>query len=318
MKILVTGGAGFIGSHLVETLVGRGHSVTVFDDLSTGKYEYLTDCQGRFTFVNGDIGNEALIDEVVQGHDFVFHLCDNSDIQFSIQHPKTYVDQNILGCFHLLTSMNKHGVKKIVFPSSTSVFGDATTVPTPETYGPLQPMNLYGAAKLSCEALISAFAHSFDMQAWIFRFVNIIGPRMDHGAIFDFIRKLQANPIELHILGDGTQQRSYLIIDDCIDGILTATEHCPRVVNTVHLGNRQQLTITDVAKLVCEQMGLDSVRFTFSGRKKGWVGDANTNFMSTETLDKLNWSPKLNSAQAVREAARRILAAGSHQTVAPS
>jgi UDP-glucose 4-epimerase len=311
VKILVTGGAGFIGSHLVETLVARGHSITVFDDLSTGKYEYLKGCEGQFTFVNGDIRNETAIDSVVRGHDFVFHLCDNSDIQFSVQHPKTYIDQNIVGCFHLLTSMKKHGVRKIAFPSSTSVFGDATTVPTPESYGPLQPMNLYGAAKLSCEALISAYAYSFDMQAWIFRFVNVIGPRLDHGAIFDFIRKLRTNPAELHILGDGTQQRSYLIINDCLDGILTATERCSNVVNTVHLGNRQQLSIADVAKLVCEQMGLSSVRFTFSGGKKGWMGDANTNFISTETLDKLNWSPKLNSAEAVREAARRILAMGS-------
>jgi UDP-glucose 4-epimerase len=308
MKILVTGGAGFIGSHLVEFLVARGHRVTVLDDLSTGKREHLAACAGEIRFVQGDIKDAAVVDEVVRDQELVFHLCDNSDIRFAAQHPRTYLDQNVLGCFHVLESMRKHGVRQIVFPSSTTVLGDATVVPTPESYGPLHPMNLYGGAKLACEALISSYAYSFDLRAFIFRFVDIVGGRIDHGVIFDFIRKLRANPAELEILGDGSQRRSFLLVDECVEAMWLAIERCDKTVNTIHMGNRDQISITHVGELVRAEMGLDGARLRYTGGKKGWKGDAFTNFLANDTLGALGWAPRRDSAETVREAAARLIA----------
>ena len=308
MKILVTGGAGFIGSHLVEFLVERTHEVTVLDDLSTGKLDNLRQCADRIRFVEGDIKDPAKVDEVVRGQELVFHLCDNSDIRFAASHTRTYLDQNVLGCFHVLESMREHGVRQIVFPSSTTVLGDATVVPTPESYGPLQPMNLYGGAKLAAEALISAYAHSFDLRAFIFRFVDIVGGRIDHGVIFDFIRKLKADPTQLEILGDGSQLRSFLLIDECVEAMWLAVDRCRGVVNTIHVGNHDQISITRVGELVCEEMGLDAVRLRYTGGKKGWKGDAFTNFLANDTLGNLGWSARLDSTRTVREAARRLIA----------
>ncbi len=221
MKLLVTGGAGFIGSHLVEHLIREGHTVLVFDNLSTGKLSNLDSVKSSplFSFVEADIKDTAAVDAAVKGQDFVFHLCDNSDIRYAASHPEDYIHQNILGGVHVLEAMKRHGVKKIAFPSSTTVLGDASAVLTPEHYGPLQPMNLYGGAKLAMEALLSAYAYTFDFQVWIFRFVDIVGGRIDHGVIFDFIRKLRANPREMEVLGDGSQTRSFMIIDDCVDAI---------------------------------------------------------------------------------------------------
>ena len=307
MKILVTGGAGFIGSHLVEFLVARAHQVTVLDDLSTGKREHLRRCADQIRFVEGDIKDAAVVDEVVRGQEMVFHLCDNSDIRFATQHARTYLDQNVLGCFHVLESMRRHGVRNIVFPSSTTVLGDATVVPTPESYGPLHPMNLYGGAKLAAEALISAYAYSFDLRAFIFRFVDIVGARIDHGVIFDFIRKLKADPTRLEILGDGSQRRAFLLVDECVEAMWLAIERCEAVVNTVHLGNADQISITRVAEVIRDEMGLGDVRFEYTGGKKGWKGDAFTNFLANDTLDRLGWRPRRDSAETVREAAAALL-----------
>jgi UDP-glucose 4-epimerase len=307
MKILITGGAGFIGSHLAEFLAARAHQLTVLDDLSTGKRENLASCADRIRFVQGDIKDANAVDEVVRGQEMIFHLCDNSDIRFAAQHSRTYLDQNVLGCVHLLESMRKHGVRNIVFPSSTTVLGDATSVPTPEAYGPLHPMNLYGGAKAAAEALISAYAYSFDFRAWIFRFVDIVGARIDHGVIFDFVKKLRADPTRLEILGDGSQRRSFLLVDECVEAMWLAIERCEAVVNTIHVGNRDQISITRVGELICAEMGLADVRFDYTGGKKGWKGDAFTNFLANDTLEQLGWMPRRDSARTVRDAAASLL-----------
>lgn len=308
MKILVTGGAGFIGSHLVEFLVGQKHDVLVFDNLSSGKLANLDKVRqaANFRYINADIRNPAQVDEAVSGRDFVFHLCDNSDIRYAADHPADYINQNILGGFHVLEAMKKYGVKKIAFPSSTTVLGDATQVPTPETYGPLQPMNLYGGAKMAMEGLLSAYAHTFDLKAWVFRFVDIIGGRIDHGVIHDFIKKLRRNPRELEILGDGSQRRSFLLIDDCIRAIWRSIEAFEQPVNLVHIGNREQIDITSVGHLVAEVLGLSSVTLRYTGGKKGWKGDSFSNFIQSNRLETLGWRPELDSTAAVREATRRL------------
>jgi UDP-glucose 4-epimerase len=237
----------------------------------------------------------------------VFHLCDNSDIRFAASHPGDYVQQNIVGGFYVLEAMKKSGVKKIAFPSSTTVLGDATQVPTPENYGPMQPMNLYGGAKMAMEGLISAYAHTFDFQAWIFRFVDIIGGRIDHGVIYDFIRKLRANPAQLEILGDGSQRRSFLLIDDCVRAIWQSVEGLSAKVNLVHIGNREQIDITTVGHLVSGVLELSGVEFRYTGGKKGWKGDSFTNFIESNSLVRIGWQPELDSTAAVQEAARRLM-----------
>lgn len=308
MKILVTGGAGFIGSQLVEFLLNKGDAVTVFDNLSTGKEENLEQARTfkDFIFVKGDIKDSALVDSTVKGHEMVFHLCDNSDIRFAASHPNDYFNQNIFGAFYLLESMRKWGVKKIIFPSSTTVLGDANQVPSPESYGPLQPMNLYGGAKMACEGILSAYAFTFDMHAWLFRFVDIVGGRMDHGVIHDFVKKLKKNPKELEILGDGSQRRSFLLIDDCIDGIWKAIHQFEKPVNLVHLGNTDQISITRVGELVCQAMELEHVTFKYTGGKKGWKGDSFTNFISNDSLKSAGWHSSFASEATVLEAAKRL------------
>ncbi len=313
MNALVTGGAGFIGSHWVDFLIGRGDTVTVLDDLSTGTLENLAQSRSspRFRFVQGDIRSATTVDSVTEGQEAVFHFCDKSDIRFAAEHPRDYIDQNILGAVNLLESMRKWGVKKIMFPSSTTVLGDATLVPTPETYGPLLPMNLYGGAKAACEGLLSAYAYTYDLKATVFRFVDIVGGRIDHGVIYDFIRKLKRNPAELEILGDGSQLRSFLLIDDCVRGMwaaLSAEQSEREPARVRHLGNREQIPITRVGELICEVMGLKQVAFKYTGGKKGWKGDAYSNFLVNDTLDKAGWQPELSSEEAVRETTRRLLA----------
>lgn len=308
MKILVTGAAGFIGSHLVETLLAAGHQVTGFDNFSTGKKKHLSRADGQvgFRFVEGDICDAELVDRLVAGQDFIYHLCDNSDIQFAARHPEVYVSQNIVAGTRLLDSMVKHGVKKIAFPSSTTVIGDAKVVPTPESYGPLEPMNLYGGAKLAMEGMLSAYAYTYGLQTWIYRFVGIIGGRMDHGVLHDFVQKLKDNPQELAILGDGSQRRSFVLVDDCVRAMVTAVERFDQKVNLVHIGNRDHIDISTVAQLICETLGYKGVEFKYAGGKRGWVGDALTNFLKCDSLDSIGWYPELDSSGAVREAARRL------------
>lgn len=309
MNILVTGGAGFIGSHLTEYLLSLGHRVTVFDDLSTGRTENLSAVikHPNLVFVKGDICKAESITPVLEGQELVFHMCDNSDIRFAAEHPQTYLDQNIYGLFHLMQAMRQHNVKKLIFPSSTTVLGDAKTIPAPETYGPLVPMNIYGGAKMACEGLISAWAHTFDIQAWIFRFVGIIGGRMDHGVVFDFVKKLNTNPESLEILGDGSQKRSFIIVNDCVEAMWKSfNELKDEQARVIHIGNVDQISINEVAKIITTELGFNKVQFSYSGGKVGWKGDAASNFIGTETLDKLSWKPKLTSAAAVAEAAKRI------------
>ncbi len=308
MRVLVTGGAGFIGSHLVEVLIQEGHSVCVFDNFSKGSPANLAKVKDSplFQCIDGDIRNQAQVHAAVSQKDFIFHLCDNSDIRYAADHAEDYLNQNVLGGFYVLEAMRAHGVKKIMFPSSTTVLGDAKVVPTPESYGPLQPMNIYGGAKMACEGLISAYAHTFDLQAWIFRFVGIIGGRMDHGVIFDLMQKLKKDPKNLEILGDGSQRRSFMLVDDCVRAILKSTREVHEKVNLVHIGNRDQISVTEVAQAVCQGLGLPDVAFHYTGGKRGWRGDAFTNFIASNTLDQLHWQAEFDSKAAVMETVKRL------------
>jgi UDP-glucose 4-epimerase len=307
-KVLVFGGAGFIGSHLTERLMEQGASVTVFDNLKTGRTANLAKVWRHpgFRFVEADVSDRKKVDETVPGHEIVFHFCDDSDIRSAAEHPDTFVEQNIMGLFYVLEAMRRNGIRVILFPSSTTVFGELANPPASESHGPVMPLNIYGGAKLAAEGLISAWAHTYDFRAVVFRFVGIIGGRMDHGVVHDFVRKLQTDPAQLEILGDGTQQRSFILVDDCIEAMLFALARAAKSCNLVHIGNVDQITINETADAICEVMKLKNVRRRYTGGKVGWKGDVTSNFIATETLTAWGWKPPHSSREAVFKAASRL------------
>jgi UDP-glucose 4-epimerase len=310
LQYFVTGGAGFIGSNIVDRLIANPeNSVTVYDNLSTGKREFLVEHESneRFKFIQGDLLNLDKVKESISGHDFVFHMAANADIRLGTDKTDTDLKNGIRATYNVLESMRIASVPKIAFSSSSTVYGEANVMPTPENYGPLIPISLYGGAKLGAEALITAFTHSFDLQAWIFRFANIIGRRGTHGVIIDFVNKLKNNPNELEILGDGKQQKSYLLVDECIDSMLFAIEHANDKVNIFNLGCTDHLSVTRIGELIVEAMGLKDVEFKFTGGARGWTGDIPKMLLDTNKIQALGWSSQLNSEGAIRQAIKDFL-----------
>jgi Nucleoside-diphosphate-sugar epimerases len=217
------------------------------------------------------------------------------------------LSQNIITTYNVLESMRRHDVRRIAFTSTSTVYGEAQTVPTPEEYGPLLPISLYGASKLSCEALISSYSHTFGMQAWIYRFANIVGNRGTHGVIFDFIRKLRDDPKKLTILGDGRQSKSYLHIDDCVDAMLFVVANARDPVNVYNIGSNDRFDVKGIARVVSEEMGLNDVSFEYTGGDRGWKGDVPFMALSVEKLKNLGWKPAHNSEESVRLCVKELL-----------
>jgi UDP-glucose 4-epimerase len=310
MRYFVTGGAGFIGSNIVDRLLAiPENSVTVYDNLSSGRREFLAQHHNddRFKFIEADLLNLDKLLESVAGHDMVIHIAANADVRMGVEVTDIDLKNGVRVTYNVLESMRKTGVKKIAFSSSSTVYGEANIIPTPEDYGPLIPISLYGASKLGAEAFITSFAYSFDMQAWIFRFANIIGHRGTHGVIIDFIKKLQKNPAELEILGDGQQQKSYLLVDECIDSILYAIEHANERVNIFNLGSTDHISVKRIAEIIVEEMKLENVEFKFTGGSRGWTGDVPKMLLATEKIRGLGWQGKLNSEGALRQAIKHTL-----------
>src|SRR5271157_4794220 len=268
---VVTGGAGFIGSHLVNTLVAQGNEVLVIDSLCAGKREtiarHIDDYKVRF--VEKDLLSDGWQD-AIQGADRLFHLAADPDVRQSAVDPDPTMRNNVMATYKVLEAMRLHDVPELVFTSTSTVYGDAKVIPTPEDYTPLEPISVYGASKLACEALISAYCHSFGMKAWIFRFANIIGSRSGHGVITDFIRKLGANPDELEILGDGKQSKSYLEVHECIAAMLYATGKARDTVNVFNIGSEDWIDVKSIAEIVCVEMHNPDTRFRFTGGERRW------------------------------------------------
>ncbi|HWR25343.1 MAG TPA: NAD-dependent epimerase/dehydratase family protein [Methanosarcina sp.] len=308
-RILVTGGAGFIGSHLVDRLVKKGNRVTVFDNLSSGKIEFIKPYleSQAFTLVEEDLLNPESIEKACKDIDFVYHVAANPDVKLGASDTKVHFDQNITATYNLLEAMRKIGVGKIAFTSTSTVYGEAHIMPTPEEYGPLIPISLYGASKLACEALITSYSHTFDMQAWIFRFANIVGPRSTHGITVDFIRKLRENPDLLEILGDGKQEKSYLHVSECVDAILFAIEKSKEEVNIFNIGSEDTISATRIGEVVVEEMGLSDVKFNYTGGSRGWKGDVPKMRLGIEKLKSFGWEPGYTSERSIRETARALL-----------
>jgi UDP-glucose 4-epimerase len=309
MKCVVTGGAGFIGSHLTDALLAAGNEVTVVDNLSSGRREFLAphEGDGRFRFVEADLSRDGFVCEDFKGAAMVYHLAANPDVRSGMTDTGTPLRQNVIATFNVLESMRKYDVGRIAFTSTSTVYGEAQVVPTPEDYGPLLPISLYGASKLSCEALVSSFGHTFGMQSWIYRFANIIGSRGTHGVIFGFIRKLRENPAKLTILGDGRQSKSYLHISDCVDAMQFVVADSRDPVNVYNIGSEDRFDVTGIARVVAEEMGLKAVAYEYTGGDRGWKGDVPFMTLSIEKLKELGWKPAHNSEESVRLCVKELL-----------
>ncbi len=308
MKALVTGGAGFIGSHLIDALLSKGYEVSCIDNFSSGRKEFIEHNLEKIELYEGDLLRQEDISKAIDGCDIVFHLAANPDVRIGAIDTRTHFDNGILATYNLLEEMRKRGLNKIIFTSSSTVYGEASVIPTPENYGPLIPISLYGAAKLAAEALISSYCHTFDMEAIIYRFANVVGPRSTHGVIYDFIKKLRKNPEELEILGDGKQRKSYLYIDDCIDAMLFGMEKARERVEIFNIGSEDWVEVKEIADIVSEEMGLKpKYRFTGGIGGRGWKGDVKFMRLDISKLKNMGWKPKYGSREAIRLTAKWLI-----------
>lgn len=300
MRYFVTGGAGFIGSNLVDRLLADGHGVTAYDDFSTGQRQFLEEAARRpgFRLVAGDLLDAGRLREAVAGHDFVFHFAANADVRFGLEHPRKDLEQNTIATFNILEAMRAGGVRRIAFSSTGSIYGEPDVFPTPETCPfPIQT-SLYGASKLAGEGLISAYATGYGFQGYIFRFVSILGERYTHGHVFDFYKKLLADPREIEVLGNGKQRKSYLYIQDCLDAMLTVIEKAQEPVNVFNLGTDQYCNVDESLGWICGHLGLEPRR-RYTGGERGWVGDSPFIFLDTAKVRSLGWRPKLTIRESV-------------------
>lgn len=300
MKCVVTGGAGFIGSHLVDRLLRDGHTVVAFDNLSTGNMRFLDEAQrsSAFSFIRGDTLDINEIRSAVHGSDAVFHLAANADVRRGPEHPDRDLLQNTHATFNVLEAMRSVGVRRIVFASTGSVYGEPSVFPTPEDAPfPIQT-SLYGASKLAGEGLIAAYCAAFGFQGVIFRFASILGERYSHGHVFDFCASLQKNPLELRVLGDGHQRKTYLYVTDCIDAIMVAFEQADQPVNIFNLGTDEHCEVRDSVAWITDRLGLSPV-LTFTGGTRGWVGDSPFIFLDCTKIRGLGWKPTLSIREGI-------------------
>jgi UDP-glucose 4-epimerase len=310
VNVFVTGGAGFIGAHLCLRLLEQGHTVTAYDNLSLGRRQFLTPClaQGKFKFIEQDLlGDAKDLKGHLAGQDLVFHLAANSDIARGGKETDLDLNQGLLATYNLLEGMREAAVKKIVFASTSAVYGETEVRPTPESFGPLKPISFYGASKLACEVFISAFAHHYGMQTWIFRFANVVGSNLTHGAIYDFITRLNKDPRQLQVLGDGRQRKSYLHVSDCIDGMIFAHSKASADVNIFNLASRGISEVRFIAEEVCRQVA-PQARLIYGKEDRGWKGDVPITWLDDRLLRELGWTAKVDSDEAIRRAIREELA----------
>ncbi|MFC2010538.1 NAD-dependent epimerase/dehydratase family protein [Chloroflexota bacterium] len=305
----VTGAAGFIGSHLVERLLKEGCQVMGYDNCSSGHEKWLEPYMTSplFTFVKGDLLDYDILCKSMEGHNTVFHLAANGDIRAAIENPRLDLEQGVIATFNVIESMRQCRVSWLFFASSGSVFGMTDQIPTPETVGPLFPISMYAGSKMACEGLVSAAAHTFGFKARIYRLGNVVGERMSRGVIFDFITKLTTNPCELEILGDGNQEKNYIVADDVVDGMLfTYANDSESVCDLFHLGGADSLKVIDLAKIIIEEMALENVNIRYTGGTGGWQGDQTKAIFNITKLNKIGWFPHYSSAEAVRITARKL------------
>jgi len=290
----VTGGAGFIGSNLVDRLLADGHYVTVYDNFSTGQRSFIEPAirNSRCRLIEGDTLDLPRLSAAMHGHDLVFHLAANADVRFGINHPRKDLEQNTIATHNVLQAMCSAGISRIAFSSTGSVYGEPTVFPTPETCPFPVQTSLYGASKLAGEGLIAAYSTGFGIRATIFRFVSILGDRYSHGHVFDFYQQLSQDPTELRILGDGSQRKSYLHVNDCIDAMLLAIEKAEGHLNIFNLGVEEYCRVNDSVDWICAKLGITPKRH-YTGGPRGWIGDSPLILLDTRRIRSLGWKPNL-------------------------
>jgi len=309
MFAVVTGGAGFIGSHLCDALVKRGDRVLVIDNMSAGTGDNLREHleSGKVSLIKADLLDDDW-QEALKGADRVYHIAADPDVRGSAIAPAGVFENNVRATERVLEAMRIQGIPEIVFTSTSTVYGEAEVIPTPENYSPMIPISVYAATKLACEAMISAYAATFGMKACVFRFANIIGPRSGHGVIWDFVHKLKENPEELEILGDGSQMKSYLSVEACVEAVLFAAEHSEGTFSFFNVGSEDWINVTAIGEIIVSEMGLTDVKFRYTGGDRGWVGDVPKMQLSVDKLKSHGWKPPVGSEESVREAVRALLA----------
>ena len=316
-KIIITGAAGFIGSHLLDRIAnGNNIFIVGIDNLSNGSIKNIKHHIGKayFRFVNTDlkIESNAWVKNM-ENADIVYHFAANPEVKLSAENPESSFQDNIVASFNVLEAMRKHDVKYLVFASTSTVYGDAEIIPTPEDYHPLRPISVYGATKLAVENLIHSYTALYGIRALILRFANIIGPRSNHGVIVDFIRKLERNPVELEILGDGTQRKSYLYVEDAVNAVLHLVKH--HISNNwsyevYNIGSTDWVTVKEIADIVTRELGLRNVKYRYKPATpdgRGWPGDVKQMLLDTSKLRSTGWSPKYNSLEAVVKTVREMV-----------
>lgn len=313
MKVFVTGGAGFIGSHLCETMLADGHDVVAFDSLILGKREYLarSEQSPRFRFIEADLVDLERVKKEMAGSELVIHMAANSDISQGAARTDVDMRNGTVATYNVLEAMRVTGAKKIIFASTSAIYGEAIIKPTPEDYGPLFPISFYGASKLACEGMVSAFSHNCGIQAWVYRFANIVGAPSTHGAIHDFIARLLKNPTKLEVLGNGTQRKSYLHVRDCVDGMLYGYEHATEPFQCFNLASLGVSNVRFIAEEVVKQVAAvtgKTAELVFGEGDRGWVGDVPYTHLDGEKFAKLGWKARFESDAAVREAIREVIA----------
>lgn len=300
MKCLVTGGAGFIASNLVDRLLADGHAVTAYDNFSTGFREFLRPASAnpRFTLVEGDTQDLEKMASAMAGCDTVFHLAANADVRFGPEKPRRDLEQNTIATFNVLEAMRKAGVKRIAFSSTSAIYGVAEVIPTPENAPFPVQTSLYGASKLAGEGMIQAYSEAYGIQSYIFRFVSILGDRYHHGHVYDFYKKLKANPLKLDVLGDGTQRKSYLYVQDCVDAIFTVMQKAQNKVNIFNLGTKEFCDVNQSLGWICGHLNVKP-EFNYAGGKSGWIGDNPFIFPDCSKVYALGWRPKLTIKEGI-------------------
>ena len=300
-KVFITGACGFIGSNLVDRLLKDGYKVVGWDNRSTGRIEFLNDALNNpnFTLIEGDNLNVSALSEAMIGCDVVFHLAANADVRFGLNHPSKDLNQNTIATFNVLTAMKERGIKKIIFSSTGSVYGESTVIPTPENAAfPIQT-SLYGASKVACESMIQAYSEGYGFESYIFRFVSILGERYTHGHIFDFYKQLIEHPEYLNVLGDGTQRKSYLYVQDCVDAMLHVLSlKSETKVNIYNLGTNEYVQVNESVRFIIDHLNLNP-EIRYSGGNKGWIGDNPFIFLDTAKIRNTGWNAKLTIKQGV-------------------
>jgi len=306
--VLVTGGAGFIGSNLVIRLVELGNKVTVYDNLSTGQLDFLKDVKDRINLIKADLLDKAALEQAMKGVDLVFHMAAHADVKENLKHPEKVLEQNTIVTSNVLEAMRKNGVSHVAFPSTGSVYGEPDVHPTPEGAPFPTQTSMYGASKLAGEGLLQAYSVGFGFNVYIFRFVSFMGEHYTHGCVFDFMNKLRKDPTKLDILGDGRQRKSYLYVKDGVNAMIAAIGASEENLNIFNLGHDDYIEVTPIAQIVCEELGLKDVKFNYSGGERGWVGDSPFIHLDISKLKKLGWKPTLSIPDCVRRTAQWLKA----------